>query len=199
MYRPLIPTVAIVSLGAAAAAQDGCATAADLARGVTLDFDDATSEVYRAAGPGIQTVEGRDDAGAYYGLRIAQGTHLLEYFDIVDGQPDAGSRQEYDYGTAPADLPVPTPGGRFSAEVTVAASDGVRTEAQTQAYVAGEPLAVGGCTYDTVQAVIAYDTTDNYIESVSYLPELGIGYLVWNESDGVRSEDTIVTAIRTGK
>ena len=194
-------TIAVLACGWATAglAQSTCLSSDDLRSGVHLDYADGTTETYRMIGEATMSVDGYDAGEPYFRLEIAHGTHLLSYFAVQDGRPDEASRQTYDYGVDPSALPVPVAGGRFNTDVTVTASDGPRQEAQLQAYVAGEPLSVGGCTYQTLDVLIAYDTADNYMESIRFLPELGLGYLLWNQSDDGQSEENIVTAIRTGK
>ena len=205
MTRPTIPTLvalcAVTSLLAlpAAAQTGGCATAANLSSGINLDFSDGITEVYRRLSPGIASVTGLEGAEQIYRLEIAQGTHLLDYIEVSGGQPVEASHQVYDYGMAPQSLPVPTPGQRFNPVVQVTASDGVRTEAQAQAYVETDPIVLGACTYRAIEAVIAYDTPDNYIESITYLPDLEIGFLHWSQTDEGRAVDHEVVGIRTGK
>lgn len=194
-----IISVGLILIGNAAAAQTTCPTAADLQAGIHLDFSDGTTETYRRTGPATASVEGFDGVEVYFRLEIAHGTHLLDYVNVYEGAPEEESRQVYDYGVPPEQLPVPVAGARFNSEVTVTASDGTRREDQFQAYVEGPPLTIGGCIYEVIDVVIAYDTPDNYIEHINYLPQLGLGYLLWSQADDGRSDDNIVVGIRTGK
>ncbi len=183
-----------------AAQTTGCAGAGDLRAGITLTYSDGVTETYRSAGPGVTTVQAMDGAQPLYRLEISQGTHLLDYVEYDGAAINEQTRQVYDYGQPPETLPVPENGGRFTPTVTVTSSvDGVRTETQAQAYIAGDALVVEGCSYETIDAVIAYLTDDNYIESITYLPQLGIGFLAWSETDNGRSDDSVVVSIRTGK
>jgi len=194
-------TIAVIASGLATSgvAQSTCLTSGDLRTGIHVDYADGTSETYRTIDAATMSVEGFDGGEPYFRLELAQGTHLLSYVAIDGGRPDEASRQIYDYGIAAMDLPVPVAGGRFNADVVVTASDGARPEAQLQAYVDADPLTLGGCTYETLEVLIAYDTSDNYLESIRFLPQLGFGYLAWNQSDEGQSDENIVTAIRTGK
>lgn len=199
LERTLLLAAALAFGASAATAQtSGCATMADLATGIIVDYADGISETYRSIAPGVSSVDGRDGSLQIYRLEIAQGTHLLNYVEYYDGQADETTRQVYDYGMAPTSMPVPTDGGRFSPQVTVTWQGDARGEFQVQAYAAGDPLVLGACTYQTVDAVIAYETDDNYIESITYLPELGIGYLEWSGTDGNRGIENTVIGIRTG-
>lgn len=192
----ILGSVAFVLTAGSAVAQSVCATAQDVARGLHIDFVDGTTETYRSTGPGVMTVDGFDGGELYFRLEIAQGTHLLSYVAIADGVPDPSSRQSYDYGMTASELPVPSDGGRFNPTVFVEGSDGRRPEDQFQAYVSGDPLTLEGCTYETLDVLIAYDTADNYMESIRYFPALGVGYLLWNQSDEGRSDDNVVSALR---
>lgn len=195
----IIFSIAFFCAGGAAFAQTTCATAADLQSGIHLDFADGTTESYRSTGPSTMSVDGIDGTEVYFRLELAHGTHLLSYVSVYQGEPDGESRQLYDYGVPAGQLPIPEIGGRFNTEVTVTGSDGNWREDQFQAYVEGTPLTIGGCTYDVIDVVIAYDTADNYIEHINYLPQLGLGYLLWNQADDGRSDDNVVLGIRTGK
>jgi hypothetical protein len=187
------------AVGTTVLAQSVCPVADDLRSGIHLDFADGTTETYRLISEAIVSVDGYEGTEPYFRLDLAYGTHLLSYLAVVDGRPDEASRQTYDYGVTAAELPVPTDGGRFTAQVTVTASDGPRREDQLQAYVGVDPMTIAGCTYQAMDLIIAYDTEDNYMESIRYFPELGFGYLLWNQSDSGQSDENVLTLIRTGK
>lgn len=194
MIRLVAALCAILPAGAALA-QTGCPTAADLDRGISIEFPDGGSETYRRTAPGLVSAVGREANGSTYTMALAQGFHLL-FWEASD---DPSSRVSYDYGVAPQAMPVPTAGGRWRTAVTVTASDGTRQEPQTHAYGALVPVTIGNCTYQSIEGVIAYATTDNYVESVIYLPELGFGYLLWNEADDMARSPIAPVAIRAGK
>lgn len=197
--KRLIGVLGLVIAASPVYGQTQCVTEADLQSGITVDFADGTSEIYRSTGPGLMSVDGMDGNEAFFRLELAQGTHLLSYVGIFEGRPDEPTRQTYDYDMAATEMPVPQAGGRFAVDVMVTAEDGVRQEDQVQAYVAGEALVVDGCTYEVIDAYIAYDTGDNYMELVKYMPQLGFGYLFWSEADDGRADENIVTRIRAGK
>ncbi len=186
-----------LALGAAPVlAQTSCPTAADLARGIQLTYDDGTVEVYRSTDrAGVIDVYGEDPFGYAYRMLIAHGTHLLMYEEVVNGASDPNSRQTYDYGVSVANMPVPFPGGRWAVDVIATTVEGPRSETQVQAYDAIVTQRIGPCRYDRIEAVIAYDTADDYIEGIHFLPELGLGYLVWSESYGATAMDLTPVAI----
>ncbi len=173
----------LVVQAGAVLAQAGCPTAADLARGIRIDFADGSFETFRDPGTGLVTVEGQDIEGYGYTMELGQGLHLVSYANMVDGVVDQGSRIDYDYGVALPDLPVPVAGGRWASPVVVRDMTGTRSEPQNHVWSEVTVIDIGGCSYDMIEALIAYKTDDGYRENVHYLPELGIGYLLWSESD----------------
>lgn len=200
-----VAAASILSLGVVAGsgavhAQAGCPTADDLAQGITITFADGTVETHRAARePGVTEVLGSDGAGFEYRMRLAHGTHLLMYEELVNGRPDPETRQTYEYGVAVVQMPVPEPGGRWVVDVRVTSAEGERTEQQMQAYDAMTTEVIGGCSYGRIEAVIAYDTSDFYIEGIHFLPELELGYLAWSESNGEPSMDLTPVSISVAR
>ena len=188
MKPPMMPSLALgMVLALPAVAQQNCPTAAELTRGIRIDFIDGSTETFRSQGGGTMVVDGREADGADYRLELAQGLHLLGYEVMVDGRPDPTATVTYDYGMAPDALPVPVPLARHTLGVTPRDSQGTWSETQTHAYGAMESVLIGGCTYDMFSAVILYDTESFYTEGLNYLPELGLGYLLWTETtDEVR-------------
>ncbi|SHI87924.1 hypothetical protein [Wenxinia saemankumensis] len=199
LHLPLPAALCLVLAAPLAAQSPGCVTAADLAGGIRVEYGDGTAEIYSRRDGAVVHVRGMVDDVPSYEFEIAHGTHLLSYRNIVDGAVDPASRQDYEYGIPPEEMPVPAPGGRWQASVTVTSAEGDRQEAQSQVYDAAGTVSVGACTYATLPAIIAYDTADAYMEGIRVLPELGIGYMLWNETDGVRSETVRVVSISAVK
>ena len=163
-------------------AQTVCPTAADLTRGIKVEYADGATEIFRAGDAGIVSVKGLNAEGQGYEMDLAHGLHLVMYQNTENGAPLTVSQVYYDYGIPPAELPIPIPGKRWQSGVTVTASDGERGEPQVHAYDAVVTEMIGDCSYDMISALISYETSDLYTENVHYLPALGIGYLVWNET-----------------
>jgi hypothetical protein len=193
--------LSLLLLAGPAFGQVACPVAADLARGIRVDYDDGTSEVFRATGaPGVVAVRGTFDDGSGYQLELGQGMHLLSYTPLLgDGSLDAVGRVSYDYGRATLELPVVTPERRFDTPVRVTDQYGLRDEAQSQAYGAEEVLAIAGCSYRAVPVLIAYDTFNEYVEALRFLPDLGISLLNWQESTDQDRRVIEPVAIRAGK
>jgi hypothetical protein len=165
-------------------AQAACPTAADLDRGIRVTFEDGGTETYRNSSLAVVAVTGRDPDGLGFEMDLARGIHLLYWEGTNNGQLE-GAPNLYDYGLAPADLPLPVAGKGWSSDVTVTGPDGARAEPQTHRYGPLSSIAIGDCQYDMMELTISYATPDNYVEMLRWLPELGIAYLVWNEADGM--------------
>lgn len=181
--------------------QGACPVEADLDRGIRVEYDDGTTEVFRAMeAPGVVAVRGVLGDGTGYRAELGRGVHLLSYApSAADGAPDVAGRITYDYGLAAMALPVPRPGERFDTPVIVTDAYGSRDEAQSQAYGPEEVLAIGGCSYGMVPVIIAYDTDSAYTEALRYLPELGISLLNWQENAAQPRRTIEPVTIRGGK
>lgn len=191
----VLSAAALCLLACPAWAQSGCPVAADLARGITVGFADGSAELFRQAAPGIVAVTGDSADGSRYAMQLGQGFHLLEW--MPEGDPTG--RVAYDYGMAPAALPLPQPGGSWNVPARVTDAGGVRAETQTHSYGVVNMLMIGTCAYEAIEATIAYDTADSYVESIVYLPELGLSYLQWNESADYDRDLVPAVSIRAGK
>lgn len=190
-----VSALTLPALTLPAMAQTGCAVAADLGRGITVTFADGSTEIFRQAAPGIVQVTGDGSDGTRYGMQLAQGFHLLEW--MPEGDPSG--RVAYDYGMPAAAMPLPQPGGGWTVPARVTDSGGARAEAQTHSYGPAQTLMIGTCGYTMIEATIAYATSDNYVESIIYLPELGLSYLLWNESADYARDPIPAVSIRAGK
>lgn len=188
----------VLALAAAetAMAQAGCPTGADLGRGIRVEFADGSTETFRDLGGGMIMVDGVDQDGFGYQMELGHGLHLMSYANADGNVVDTQSKITYDYGLPVEALPLPTPGGRWSTPVTVLDQYGTRSEPQTHVWSQVSRVDIGGCSYDMIEAVISYKTGDGYRESVEYLPQLGMGYLVWNESDTMTRNPVRPVAIR---
>ncbi|MCC7321362.1 MAG: hypothetical protein IT542_10350 [Rubellimicrobium sp.] len=189
-------TTSLTALGAGPIlAQTACPVAGDIARGITITFSGGGSESFRQTEPGLVLVAGRNPDGTTYTMQLAQGFHLLSWQDT--GDPT--SLIEYDYAMAPAQMPVPVAGQHHEFAVQKTTLDGTFSEPQVHTY--GPPITVdmGGCRYQAFEGLIRYATTDNYTENVVFIPDLGFGYLLWNESDGNPRDPQPAVEIRTGK
>ena len=177
-------------------AQTACPTADDLARGIRVDRSGGYTEIFRSGGQGIIAVEGSIDRKLEYTLELAGGLQLLSYSGNVGETPDTEGDLTYDYGISHDDLPLPVPNGRWQSGVTVTAKSGPFSEPQLYAYGPLEQISIGTCPYAMISASIAYQNPQNYIETVQYLPDLGISILVRQGDD--TSDPTEFTIQRIG-
>jgi len=168
----------------AAVAQTACMTASDLNLGITVTLDSGATEVYRrdADDGAVVIVDGTDESGPAYRLGLAQGI-LVQFFDVVDeGDRTNSVSTTYDYPVAPTDVPVPVPGMRWQVSAVRSDSKGETTEDQSLQAGAVVPLAIGGCIYDSLPVTVSYGTA--YVEEITYLPDLGFGFLHWFQNEG---------------
>jgi hypothetical protein len=136
----------LCSMAVPALAQQTCPTAADLARGIRIEFADGSLETFRAGAPGLVLVSGAGADGATYRMELGRGLYLMLWEDWADGAPDAATRSVYDYaGRAPADLPLPGGGKVWFSPVTVTVADSPYSEAQRHSYGPRSEVDIGGC------------------------------------------------------
>ena len=182
----------VPSLGLA----QNCPTASDLDRGIRVDRSDGYTEYFRRGGQGIIAVEGHVDRKLEYNLELAGGLQLLSYSGNVGETPEAEGDLTYDYGSSAGALPGPVPNGRWQSPVTVTAKSGPFSEPQLYAYGPLEQISIGGCQYAMISVTIAYQNTDNYIETVQFLPDLGFSVLIEQGDDS--GAPTVYTIERIG-
>ena len=176
--KPVSAFVALCLFGLGAQAEGICPTAEHRGHPVRLTFAEGYQEVHRSDGNGLWHIDVYEESERIYEIEVAHGTHMLRFADVFDGAPEYATQTRYDYGMPIAEMPVPVPGGRWQVDVEVSGPDGVRPEPQRQAYGAETEVAIGGCRYRMIPVLIAYDTDDQYVEEVHFLPDLGLGYLV---------------------
>jgi len=197
MIRACHIAIALCLTAATASAQVGCPRAEDARRPIVIDYADGLREEFRSRGEGVWQFTGYDAGEMIYRGELAQGVYLLGIADVFDGRPDPNSRVIYDYGQPPAALPVPSEGKRWHSDVKLTAGADSWREAQWHAYGALTEVDIGGCVYDMLPLLIAYDTGDGYNELIHYLPELGFGYLSDSFSDDY--EGGVIDAVRIAR
>lgn len=165
-----------------ALAQQSCPGPDDRNKPIRIVFEDQTVEVYRPQTDMVTRIEGYDGPEPVYTIDVVHGTHMLSYVSIVDGTPDPGSQIVYDYGVPLSQMPVPSPGGRWQVDASFADADGTQAEAQAQAYGPLQSVQIGACIYDAFDVFIAYDSPDAYMETLIYLPALGLAYLYTSQT-----------------
>lgn len=156
-----------------------CPTRADLAQtGIRFDIEGGEWEVFRAFGDGVvSSLYHGADTGEPLRVLLGQGVYLLETADLKGGTPDPATRYTYSYPMPPAEMPLPTPGGRFAVSAAVMGDGDLRRE--DQAYTFGPEIQAtfGTCSYRAMEITITYDGDDSTRDTLLYLPDLGISYL----------------------
>lgn len=181
MIRPAACLAACLALAPlAAAAQDGCATRADLARGIAVTYDHGGTDTFRAHPdiPGAVIWQGE-----FQGMNLGTTVLAQGYIYLSSVSPASGGEEVvYDYGILPADLPVPRPGSDWEGVATVSAGGVESTERQSHSYGVAGSLTLGPCTWTLVPVTIDYPANR---EDLLWFPDLGLS---------IRAGD-VVTAI----
>lgn len=186
-----------LALGAWVGPAGACPSARDLAgAGVRVEFADGAVETYRRD-DGVVVVDGFRPDGSAFWLELANGFQVLTYVALrEDGSAIVASVEAYDYGLPRAELPLPAPGGRWEATVSVAAGNGTVEEAQTYAFGPLAEMDVGDlCTLDVVEVATTYPAA-GLVEGRAWFPELGFGALVWTETGGSPREEREIASMR---
>ncbi|WP_368186571.1 hypothetical protein [Aestuariibius sp. HNIBRBA575] len=166
-----------------------CPIASDLQRGIQLNFTDGTQEVYTSMKEGLVRAVGGNPGDDQYQLDLAYGVYLLVSQDIIDGQPDFGSRLTTAFPMSIAQMPIPQAGARWQADVTLTDADGTSPETQTFAMGGPRTQIIGDCSYEAIDIMVHYDGAEQLVDGLVLLPELGFAYLSWFEdNDGARSD-----------
>ena len=193
----------IVILSAAVMAEAECLTKDDLAglTSVVYEGDQVENFMPAPAQPFLtMSVEIFPDGFSSVYL-LTHGDFLQEKGEYQDDAVVSGSTIPYDYGIEDTGLPVPVPvpGGGWQTDVTVIDGGGDYDEPQTVTWGKARTVSIGSCSYQAFDVTIAYATDDNYLERLTYIAALGLGYLVYREAEGTEPETISATAIRVAK
>ncbi|SHI67100.1 hypothetical protein [Wenxinia saemankumensis] len=181
-----------------AAAQ--CYTAADLARGIEVEFEGGDVTSHRRLGDGsIEVIERFADGSDPIEFRANRGVYFTSEWSIdPSGAPIPDSRLDIEFPVDPARLPEPVPGASWTGRTVNAFEDGTRREETTSVeFAEAPPTTLSGCDYETVEARIRYDWGDEGGLSLvyDYLPALGTAILRSNQFDGDTLNETAPVAI----
>ncbi len=195
--RALLSILSFVALPAAAV--QACPTSTDLSTGFTVEFDDGASEYYLALRDDLVRMEQSFDGDITAVMDLGLGVFVLSYMDVYDGRPDPSTRITTSYPEGIASLRVPETGARWS-EVTVGLNmlDGPFEETVIVAWGSAGQLQIGGCDYTAIPGIVAYQSENTYSEGITYLPELGVGFVSWYE-DGEGRYEYGAMNIRAGR
>ncbi len=178
----LLPTVA----------QAACPTVDDLAGGIEFDIGEGDTEVHTALSEGVVQVVYTGSDGFQSRTLLGQGAYLLELVDLEKGVPVPSTRSTYTHALTPPEMPVPVPNSGWVSEVVVLNDGDLDKEVHDHRFGAAGTQTIGACSYDKIRVTVHYDDEDNSVDTVDYLPELGIGLLVgiaYDNGDGTRTDD----------
>lgn len=192
--RHALLSLTAAALAMPALAQDQtCPTGADLATGIAFEMAGGDREVYRA-GDTDSTVEVNFTAPDGYASRIllGKGIYLLEFAEIVDGQPDLEGRITYGHAFPPPQMPDPKPEGRWVSQVATLDAGEPYTEVHNHKFGPMTELTLGTCRFDMIPITVHYDDEETTVDHLEYLPELGLALLAgsdYDDEDGERQRD----------
>ncbi len=195
--RPLSCFLPLLFLPATAAL--ACPTGADLATGFTVEFDDGASEFYLGIRDDLVRMEQSYEGEVSAVMDLGLGVFVLSYMDVYDGRPDTSTRITTSYPDGIASLKVPEAGARWSVEtVGLNTMDGPFAETVIVAWGNEASLQIGACSYTAIDGIIAYQSDYTYSEGITYLPDLGVGFVSWYEDNEGRFDYGAVN-IRAGE
>jgi len=187
--------LAALAICFAAPATADCLTASDMTGGISVTLDNGAIEVYRRDmnDPALVTVDGSGESGPAYRLVLVRGI-LVVLFETVDESAGAMNvSTSYSYPLAPADVPVPVAGALW--QISALRNDSEGETPEDQIHQAGDltPITIGECTYAAIPVTVAYGAT--YVEEITYLPDLGFGFLHWFQNEGGEKNATNLIAL----
>lgn len=165
----LLSLVFALSITVTAAQAADCPTKADLANGITFRTTDGNTEVHRAGNtPGLVTLQVRfaDGDGSLIALR--HGIYMLSVIPMTKGKPDLTAREDY-AGPEAEGWPVPKPSARW----TTRGNGGA-----TATSGAAHKITIGDCTYEGFEVALDFTDEEDYVETYTYLPALGLALLI---------------------
>lgn len=173
MRRMVLAGCVAASASAAAA---GCPTAADMAAGVRLDFEDGLSMTMTRRADGVveQRIPDAEEPGLVHLADYAAGLFFVAGARLL---PDGGRSDPM--ATRYEDpLPAIRPGAAFALR-SVTSYEGMETPGESEVRVeAAERIDIGGCAYEALPVVFTILAEGNPYESrMAYLPELGFAFV----------------------
>lgn len=155
-----------------------CPTANDLDRGIQLTDLDGSTETYRRQSELFVRGVWDDGIGAGSSFLLLKGIYVVEVFDIENGDVVSGTRVTHAYPLKPADAPLPVAGGRWDTEVITLDQGEATTQRESHLFGPTTQATIGGCSYEMMPIIGIYHDEGGYEETLHYLPELGLAYLV---------------------
>jgi len=157
-----------------------CPTASDLTAGIRATLDDNGYEVHRSIGSERIRMDITFGPGDEMIMEFVHGIYALWSMPIVEGRADIANADYFaNIGVASTWL-APRPNARWETE-----GDGSAKLSSGAIY----EFAVGACVYDAFDVDMTFDA-DGYIETYTFLPDLGIGLLVADDDGQTKNRYT---------
>ncbi|MEY1554992.1 hypothetical protein AB3Y40_05105 [Yoonia sp. R2331] len=156
-----------------------CPVAEDLATGIRVTAADGTVDVYRDLGDGTVAQEIDFGDGSVAKNVLARGVYVLRLAVEDGGVLDLDSVMQTTYDRNPAAMVPPTPGMQDKLRTTITDTSGSYKELQSHNWGESTEVRIGECTYEGIVGDVRYDSDEGAIvETVHYLPALGLGLLM---------------------
>jgi len=152
-----------------------CPAGAELATGISVFERGGAVDTYTADGANVVESQYRFEPGEGARSLLARGIYLVMSQDVENNALVPGSRTTFTYPTSPANMPLPTPGGTWTAQVATLDSDGLITETHVMTFGDETQLTMGSCGYRMIPVEVRYGEDDG--ELLYYLPDLGFALL----------------------
>ena len=161
----LVPTLAFAE----------CPTGADLTTGIRVTEPDGATDTYTRESAHLVESQYRFEPGEGARSLLAQGIYMVLAQDVEAGTIVPGTRSTYTYPLPPEQMPIPEPGGSWTADVVTLDSEGIARETHVMTFGALSRITFGPCSYGMIPIEIRYGEEDG--ELLHYLPELGFALL----------------------
>ena len=179
-----------------------CPTAADMAQGIMVTFDNGDTTILRALGDEMIEVEEHYGQGVE-NYRYEARFGLFSVHEVAlspGGQPLPDSATNFTYPDGVTAFPAPDPAAPGWQGMRQVQEMGAQVVPQSYqfGFRPSSPLVIGACSYDAVAVGIRLGAgeADQKDQFSYFLPALGAGFIVtWVDEDG--RHDTVPVAIAT--
>lgn len=152
-----------------------CPTGADLVTGIRVTEPDGSTDTYRRDSEHLVESQYRFEPGTGARSLLAKGIYMILAQDVEAGRIVPGARSTYTYPLPPDQMPLPEPGGSWTADVVTLDSEGLSSETHVITFGALTQITFGACSYRMIPIEVRYGEDDG--ELLHYLPDLGFALL----------------------
>lgn len=174
----------LIAVAAPLSAVARCPVPADLEAGVVIEYVGGAREVYRRVSEDVVIVEGLSDDVVTHRLTLLHGAYLQRYVAVEDGVEIESAATDYAYPTG--DAAPRRPFVNLNWEGVTQITEGGITRDELQVHEAGGLFvrSLGDCSYGAITLTLTYGEAADYVETVHYFPQLGMGYLAAYQNGG---------------